>query len=182
MTAPDDQALSFGQRRDPRTGLVQPWLTHGALDEIVALPNLGGTDVLEWGGGFSTLWWALECRSVVTVESNPVWCDWLAERLPSNVWLHHETDPMRYAELPLVLQQHFGIVVVDGLDRTRCIEAALRLPRPLVLVVDNWQQDDVYVCHVAEKMMRPYAGRFHVQADHTNHRGRPWQTAMWDLV
>lgn len=176
-------ALSFGQRRDA-TGQIQPWLTHGALDEISSWA-LADKRVLEWGAGHSTLWWALRCLEVHAIESSPEWVSWVCKNaLPTKtrtcVYYRPAEDP-NYPRVPTGLRP--DIVVVDGAQRTNCILEALTLSRPFTLIVDNWQQDFVYRCAVSAAAMEPFRerGRFYVQADHMNHEGRPWQTAIWNL-
>jgi hypothetical protein len=55
-----------GRRYDSVTGEIQPWYTHLALDEIQKW-DLHDKVVLEWGGGFSSLWWAKRCLRLFTI-------------------------------------------------------------------------------------------------------------------
>jgi hypothetical protein len=63
-------------------------------------------------------------------------------------------------------------------DRLR---SALLLPRPITIICDNFMQDRVYDDKDAAVMMAPYPGEFYTQADHTDHDGHGWQTAIWHL-
>ena len=67
------------QRLDRVTGLVQPWFTHSALDEIQEW-DLHDKVVLEWGGGHSSLWWGTRCCRVFTIETNQDWCAWISAK------------------------------------------------------------------------------------------------------
>ncbi len=178
------------RRRDGVTGIIQPWFTHPALD-VVERWDLRGKSVLEWGGGFSTLWWADRVGPsgrVHTVEHAMYATD------PHGAWYERLVDaaaPLPHVSVVRVDDGYalppagrWDVVVVDGEPthlRTKCIESALTLPRPLILICDNWQQDYVYVDEESDAMMRPYAGEFYVQQDHIDHAGRPWQTAIWRL-
>lgn len=179
------------QKIDPTNGLVYPWLTHPAL-EVISKWNLDGMSVLEYGGGFSTLWWGDKCKEVVTIETNEEWLRIIDSELMGchghygNIKLYHrqcnEGDQSKidyYTEIPDGFIP--DIVVVDGILRYECILKALTLPRPLVLIIDNWQQDYVFICPAAEDALRDYEGQLYVQPDHKNHEGRPWTTAIFYL-
>ncbi len=159
-----------------------PWYTHGALD-FLAARDYSASSVFEWGGGCSTFWWSRMAKSVYTVEAHQEWADWIRKVADERGFLNISVErrwpePLeKYLETP----EAPDVVIVDGSERTACVLAALKLPRPLTLIVDNWQQDDVYTDEVSERAMKPYAGHFFVQHDHSNHRGRPWQTAIWEL-
>lgn len=172
------------QRLDPQLGIVQPWFTHPALD-VVQSWNLADKTVLEWGGGCSTVWWARRCKRVYTIEAHREWADaiaqWLSSRGIGNAEVHCRwPDPEEeYLRVPDDLQP--DIVVVDGSSRSACIRKALSLPRPLMLIVDNWQQDGVYIDEEMEREMSVYRGRSYRQPGHVDHQGRPWKTAIWRL-
>jgi len=178
---------SYALRLDPRHGLVMPWYTHGALDEL-ASRDWSDKTVLEWGGGCSTLWWSRVAHRVYTVETSPVWVDWIKAGAEPRGFCNISVE-LRWPEpLDEYLKVPAGCrpdaVCIDGSERTACLEVALALPRPLTIVFDNWQQDYVYVDEKAREMMAQYKlqGRLYVQLDHTNHEGRPWTTAIWDLT
>lgn len=172
----------YALRIDSRVGLVMPWYTHGALEALVAM-DFRGKQVLEWGGGCSSFWWASQCAHVLTLESDESWASWIAttarKRCFENIVVEYRWPIDQYLAVPKGFRP--DVVCVDGAVRTECIEKALAFERPLLLIVDNLQQDDVYVCKRAEQLMAPFRGDFYVQADHTAHRGRPWQTAIWRL-
>lgn len=182
--------LSDFQRFDPTNNLVEPWLTHPAL-EVIKGWELANSKVLEWGSGLSTAWWADKCEQVISVETDPVWFAQVNELLHSkndytNAQLYyrnvHEGDQTKidfYTEVPTWF--HPNIVIVDGVLRYECIQKALTLPRPLTLIVDNWQQDYVFICPAAEELLKGFTGNLYVQPDHTNHEGRPWTTAIFTI-
>lgn len=178
-----DKALDYAQKVDPNTGLVMPWYTHGALDDIQGM-DLEDKVVFEWGGGCSTFWWSRVCKRVYTTEAHQEWADWIGTVARSrgfdNVSVTRRwPDPLdEYLKMP---DERVDIVCIDGSARTECLEKALTLPRPLTIIFDNWQQDGVYLDEKAEEMMSRFSGRFYIQADHKDHQGRPWQTAIWLL-
>ena len=100
-----------------------------------------------------------------------------------NVHVFHRQEPAEeYVAVPEGC--HPSIVCIDGQWRTECLQLALTLPRPLRIVFDNWMQDFIYLDETARELMVPYEAvcEHHVQADHKEHEGRPWQTAIWSLT
>lgn len=174
----------YALRIDPRYGVIMPWYTHGALDDLAAR-DLSDKVVVEWGGGLSTFWWSRACRQVYTIEANQDWTEWIVctarEKGFDNLSVRH-IDPEGFETEYLKLPVKPDIVCIDGSLRTECLEVALSLPRPLTIIFDNWMQDGIYFDVEMEKKMTVYPGRFYIQADHKDHQGHPWQTAIWDLV
>jgi hypothetical protein len=52
-------------------GTPLPWYTYPAID-FLTQRDFSGKNVLEFGGGQSTLWWSARARSVLTIEEDPV--------------------------------------------------------------------------------------------------------------
>ena len=170
------------QRLDYKSGLVMPWFTHGALDDLTER-DFTGKVVLEWGGGYSTKWWASRADTVYTIEhvgDNPEWWTQLqvyaAEA--SNIHLLQRGDA-DYTFVPSFLRP--DIVIVDGCYRTECIREALRLIRPLTLIVDNWQQPGVYTDEAAAELLSPFDGRIYAQEGYAVPTHMPWQTGIWEI-
>lgn len=183
--------LSDFQRFDPTNNLVEPWLTHPALD-IIKGWDLSDKKVLEWGAGLSTIWWADKSKYVMSIEADHKWFAEIvnlknehgfqgkAEIHFRNVNEGDQTKIDFYTEVPAWYTP--DIVVVDGILRYECILKSLTFPRPLTLIVDNWQQDYVFICPAAEELLKSFTGNVYVQPDHTNHEGRPWATAIFTIV
>jgi hypothetical protein len=182
--------LSDFQKFDQSNNLVYPWLTHPAL-EVIEKWDLADKLVLEWGSGLSTIWWADKCKFVVSIEAEPNWHARIVELKNSHglqdkaqlIYRNvHEGDQTKidfYTDVPAWYKPN--IVVVDGVLRYECILKALTLPRPLVLIVDNWQQDYVFICPAAEDALNGFTGNVYVQPDHKDHEGRPWATAIFNV-
>jgi hypothetical protein len=175
-----------GQRFDPATGEIQPWLTHLALDEIQEW-DLHDKVVLEWGGGCSTLWWAKRCRRVFTMETNRYWCQWIVSEAQArgieNMTVDHrplDLSAERFTAVPVGCTPH--IAIIDGPRRLICLAKVLTLRRPLTVIFDNWQQHGGFVSSDAEALMRPYPGVTYPQLAAGIPQVRPWQTAIWHLT
>lgn len=180
--------LSFGQRIDPENGLVESWFTHGALDEIKKM-DLRGSVILQFGSGLGDAWLAKRCHKLICIERNEYWLNKSQEAVglngitntqyifrPCNEGSGREDF---YTEIPEGVKP--DVVIVDDAYRYECILKALTLPRPLILIVDNWQQDFVFMCPAAEEAMKEFKGKIFVQENHTDHEGHPWKTSIWEL-
>lgn len=183
--------LCFGQKIDPATWHLFPWFTHGALDVIDSwyLPD---KKVLEYGSGSSTVWFAVKAKEVVSIEANSEWYGKVVQELNQHNLFHkvnlllrqvNEGDQTKidyYTAIPEGFSP--DIVVVDGILRYECILKALTLPRPLTLIIDNWQQDYVFMCPSAEVALAGFSRKLFIQPDHTEHEGNPWCTAIFEIV
>lgn len=117
-----------------------PWMTYSALFQLEQF-DFSVADIFEWGGGFSSLYWARRCKSLNTVEHDPEWVAFVRDRNLANLTCHN--IPLeRYAEYIDNFTQKFDVIIVDGyiLDgmRMKCAEHALnRLHEGGVIIVDN---------------------------------------------
>jgi predicted O-methyltransferase YrrM len=102
-----------------------------------------GREVLEFGGGQSSLWWAGRADRVVTLEGDKVWHDKISERMPGNVdlFLVSMADMAScVADVRNVLKNYgrFDVIVVDGLYRAEMMKIAAEvLSADGAIVCDN---------------------------------------------
>lgn len=101
-------------------GAPLPWYTYPTI-HFLETKDLRDKTVLEFGAGYSTLWWASHVKSVVAFEDNRGWYDRLLAKVPPNVKLVYVEDSK-----PELLGA-FDIIIVDGLERGHCIKLASRL-------------------------------------------------------
>lgn len=180
------------QRIDPENGLIEPWLTWRFMDWVKNLPLTGRT-ILELGGGGSTAWWRQKAGWVDTIEASYNWAvdtkeyckregvdngevfDFKGD-LPDGV---PELMPDYFTRIPK--DKQYDIIVNDGIYRTEALQWALDHFKKTggILIADNWQQDFVWISPKAEEIMAPYEIHRFYQPGHTNHEGRPWNTAVW---
>lgn len=129
-----------------------PWFCTPAVDFLARILQPHWR-VLECGSGRSTLWYARNAHSVLSLESDPAWHAEVKRLLADHAnasleLLPPEKFPARMnAEQP----ESFDLVVVDGSehddsgvrlppdsDRTACVLAAMPLVAPCgVLILDN---------------------------------------------
>jgi hypothetical protein len=121
-----------------------PWLTYPAI-EFLAARTRPEWRVFEYGAGASTRWWAARVADVTSVEHDPAWHARVAADLPANVTLLHVPLEPRgpYAATAARWPHAFDVVVIDGRDRVRCVDAALEALKPSgVIVFDNTDRED----------------------------------------
>jgi hypothetical protein len=147
-------AVQSGQLRSAVTGKVVdrhgsplPWLTYPAIDFLGTL-SYEGKKVLEFGSGYSTIWWAKHADSVISLEADQRWMSGLAKQMPANATvLPLPTDPNdryhRTVNVDAFLAEHLGdqrfdVIVIDGVDRVGTARASLPyLADRGIVVTDN---------------------------------------------
>lgn len=183
----DKENLSFGQRIDPENGLVECWFTWGALDEIKSM-DLTDKVIWMWGAGLGDIYLSKRCKELHVVERNN---EWLLECVSrkfhnnaDNLFYYHRPcndssgEDKMYCEIPI----HVDVTIVDDAYRYECIVKALEVPRPLLLIVDNWMQDFVFYCPKGEELLKDFKSNIYECATHTDHEGNRWKTAIFYLT
>ena len=62
----------LSSRAMDRHGDPLPWFTYSAI-QFLMMKNFSGRNVLEWGAGQSTVFWASRSQSVTSIEEDPKW-------------------------------------------------------------------------------------------------------------
>lgn len=165
------------QRTDPENGLVEPWLTFPALDEIKTW-DLKDKIVFEYGCGASTLWWDVKCKTVFAVENiREVLCHVLDN---THCRISFETEKERFVTSPYQWETGFDIIVIDCDPiewRNDCIQPALEcLKDGGKLIIDNWMQPscDWMVSKENQKLLTSFPYKIFKQPGHQD-----WQTAIF---
>jgi hypothetical protein len=125
-------------------GTPLPWYTYPAID-FLAQRDFQNCDVLEFGGGQSTLWWSTKGRSVLTIEEDATWFARLRSQVGPNVSLHHiPVDRMTRTVQPVAdliaanPVRKFDVIVVDGHLRKEVAALAFDYLAPLgAIILDN---------------------------------------------
>jgi predicted O-methyltransferase YrrM len=79
-----------------------------------------GRQVLEFGAGYSTLWWASRAQRVVSFEANREWFEKLQNIAPANVTLTHVPSKKPALEDITRHGEQYDIIIIDGLHRPHC--------------------------------------------------------------
>ena len=194
------------QEIDEGTGICFPWFTHPCL-EVIKKWDLSDKVIMEWGMGLSTVWWAIKSKLVLSVDHDLNWfyrvsdelkAFGLDEKVNSGCVQTHEGDVsegrdtyVKHFEINnQIIKNQFpdfspvskiNIAVVDGIHRYECAEYAVKVLKPEILIIDNHQQDYVFICPKLDELLEGVRMERYVQPDHTNHEGRPWATAIFYL-
>ncbi len=175
------------QRYSPTNNLVQSWWTHPMLDWIET-QDWSGKTLLEFGAGLGTAWLRDRCKWVDSIEADLEWanraemqCDInkkfngkiYAKQLPDGV---QGTQPEYFGMIPT--DKQYDIISIDGIYRTEAIEWAINhfKGREGVLIIDNLDQDFVWISPKAMELIEPYESEVFYQKNHTNHEGKQWNT------
>lgn len=125
------------QRPVDGEGAPVPWLTYPALDHLSRL-DFAAAAVLEYGAGQSSLWWAKRARTVVSVESRVEWVSEVRRQGPPNLTVLGPLEREEYVHAPLQGGAAFDVIVIDGVHRFECVQAAFpHLLSGGLIVVDN---------------------------------------------
>lgn len=174
--------LSFGQKIDKETGLVMPWFTHGALDEIKGM-DLSEKTILMFGAGMGDQWLSIRCKKLIVVERKEDWysqCSSVAT--PNTTYLFRPcNDSDGRAEYYLEIPENVDLIINDDAYRTECCQVAVDYFKKSggILISDNWKQSFVWISPKAEEIMEPFEAHIHEQADHLDNDGiNKWKTAI----
>lgn len=115
-----------------------PWLVFPAIDYVK--PRIAGKRIFEFGSGMSTLWFAKSCRQIVSVEDDSFWYQAVKaqSRSLTNVRIIHALSKADYVAAVAAAGGSFDLILIDGLYRIECLEAARPHLAPAgLLVVDD---------------------------------------------
>lgn len=182
--------LCFGQKIDESLEILFPWYTHGALD-VISKWDLSDKVVVEWGGGDSTIWWAKKAKEVYSVDHNLEWAKYVMDKmyeleLKNYVNIHIPTHEGDQTETRNEYVEYYkrvkpNICIVDGVHRYECAEYAVKVLKPEILIIDNHQQDYVFMCPSLDILLEGVRMERFIQENHTEHSGNPWATAIFYL-
>ena len=114
-----------------------PWITYPAMDYLEQL-DFSQADILEYGAGGSSLWWASRARHVISVESDPMWAEWVRSQSSKNLMVIGPISDSNYVAAPLEPGKKFEVIVLDGKQREACALAVLNhLAEGALLILDN---------------------------------------------
>ncbi|MGD7037008.1 class I SAM-dependent methyltransferase [Methylotuvimicrobium buryatense] len=126
-----------------------PWYTYPAIEQL-RLWDFSDCDVLEYGCGNSTKWWAARSKSVTSIENSKLWYEIVSQNKPNNCQIilseidNDNVMPDQVEKYINVIDQlnQYDVIVIDGFSklstRKKCTEKALSHLKPDgLLIVDN---------------------------------------------
>lgn len=180
------------QRIDPENGICEPWWTWPCMD-VIKTWDLKDKIWLEFGAGLSSSWLRSKCKWVDSIEASNEWAAKAAKYCLDNDLLN---GVIYSADLPDGIQERRGeyfrmipmdkkydIISVDGIWRNESLQWAIDhfKGREGKLIVDNLNQDFVWISPAAIELMAPYHCTIFYQPGHTNHEGLPWNTRVYTI-
>jgi len=137
----------LGSRPVDKHGRPIPWYTYPMIDLLQAKDFTGRT-VLEFGCGYSTLWWSSRAHSVLAFESDEKWYRFITARAPRNAKVVLVPENLEGADQHIA-GQSFDVVVIDGLDRFKAAGIAINVVKAAgAIILDNsegfWGPEGTY--------------------------------------
>ncbi len=116
---------SFRERKPvDGAGEPLPWINYPAihlLDERLR-PEPA---VFEYGAGHSTLYFAARCDAVTAVEHDRAWYEEVRRTAPEHVTLLYRATGPGYWDAAVETGGPYDLIVVDGMERARCLASAV---------------------------------------------------------
>lgn len=155
---------------DTESNLIMPWYTLPALKWLKD-QDTKNWNVFEYGAGYSTRWWVVNCRGGVSVDTSELW----AKAMLAN----HITDKKEYIESCMYLQIDMGwdCIIIDGDWREDCIKFIQLLLNPGgYLIIDNYGGEDFPQDAVerTEELLKQWSKVIYKQPNHST-----WATAIF---
>lgn len=157
---------------DTESGLVCPWYTLPTL-QWLKQQDIKRWDVFEYGAGYSTIWWRLNCYSILSVDHDKNWAKAM------DACFYSKQDD--YVTLPGLMMEStqnemgFDCIVIDGVWRKECLEYSIDLvAHGGYVIIDNWAQEDFPDTEFAEKLLEGWEKQIFKQPNHTQ-----WTTAVF---
>jgi hypothetical protein len=102
-------------------------------------------NVLEFGIGFSSIYFAKHCKSITIAEHDPVWAKKIGDLLPKNSKILLEENLDQYLK-PLEEDNNtYDIIIIDGIGKLRniCAQASLeKISKTGVIIFDDTERDE----------------------------------------
>ena len=103
-----------------------PWYTYPAI-EYLSQFDYSNKQILEFGCGYSSLFWAKRAKKVTSIEDNLNWFDkWKKEFNESNLDIRWRDEGEIYEQAAFEDKIKYDVIIVDGKRRFQCAEAAVK--------------------------------------------------------
>jgi len=146
-------------------GLVMPWYTLPALEWLKS-QDTKNWKVFEFGTGYSTIWWLLNCRDLRGVESNKEWANAIGSYFINNKESYVNASGGDSGE--------YNCIIVDGIDREECVRNCLdNIRSGGFLIIDNFESEN-YDASQTDELLKDWPVVLHHQPNHS-----VWVTAIF---
>lgn len=122
-------------------GNPTPWYTYSMIDFLKERLT-DKLQVFEYGGGYSTIWYADMVETVHAVDDSEEWSEIVTPQLPQNGEIVYRSSKKEYVNQVLEYPE-CDIIVIDGSHRTECIGPTLQaLSNQGVIIWDDFHRLD----------------------------------------
>jgi glycosyltransferase involved in cell wall biosynthesis len=123
-------------------GAIVPWFNYAFLHFLTskACSAWRTWRVLEFGSGYSTIWWSRRVGEVISIEHNAEWIALISKLLSPNATIltRTPTDPDAYIETAFEQAGLFEVIIIDGIHRENFTPMlASKLAEGGVIILDN---------------------------------------------
>jgi hypothetical protein len=119
-----------------------PWFTYPIIDFISDRLSKD-LEILEFGAGNSTLFFAQRVKTVVSIEHNERWHKKISQISPPNVKIILESNLDNYSKKASDLNMKFDVIIIDGEKRNSCIINSVEiLSESGVIVLDDSEREE----------------------------------------
>jgi hypothetical protein len=113
-----------------------PWFTYPSIEYLDQF-DFSNKIMLEWGSGNSSLWFCERVKKLFSIEHDKSWFEQVVSNRRANHEINHATDAA-YVDQAHRLNQLFDIILIDGIQRSECSDAAIQLLKPDgFIILDN---------------------------------------------
>ena len=113
-----------------------PWFTYPAIEYLEQL-DLSHKSIFEWGSGNSSLYFAKRCRSIISIESDKNWYEYVSQELLPNQKVIF-TNEVNFVDAIDKLNMKYDVIIIDSLLRYECaLKAVHYLNRGGLIILDN---------------------------------------------
>ena len=125
-----------------------PWYTYPAIEYLDGL-DFSNSNILEYGSGASSVWWAKRANSVTAIEHDKNWFKKVSAHGLENLSI--ELAPGKNDYLDVGKDDVFDIIIIDGVHRescAKCIGSKLRKGGLVILDNSDWHPGTAEVLRV----------------------------------
>lgn len=119
-----------------------PWYTYPSITYLNQL-DFAECEIVEFGCGFSTLFWSSKAKYVTSIERDELWYIEVSEKIKNDnvdLQLHSDRDEY-FKQLDSLSKRKYDVIIIDGRDRyltTKSMVSALRHGGIIIFDNSDW--------------------------------------------
>ncbi len=175
------------QSIDTESGLILPWFTTPCL-EWLKKQDVSRWVIMEFGCGYSTIWFRRNCLIIYSVDNNASWARAMGANLKEEKEEYINQAKFYTSTLESIVantfkqvegeESKFDCIVIDGAWRLECLQNSFdRVRQGGYIIIDNWNGEDFPDTKEALEILKDWECQIFKQPNHSN-----WQTAVFRKV